>query len=68
MECLSCTGELDHCHGTLILHEDGAVDCTEPGCRDLDQARHRLTIICAEVDGGCLCAFSLVAEELAQAS
>jgi hypothetical protein len=68
MECLSCLGELDHCHGTLILHETGAVDCTEPGCRDLEEVRHTLRISCAEIDGGCLCTATLVVEEFAQAS
>lgn len=68
MECPSCVAELDHCHGTLVLHEDDFVECTEPGCRDFDRIRHTLTVSCAEVDGGCECTASLVVEEYAQAS
>jgi hypothetical protein len=67
MECVSCLAELDHCHGTLILHENGAVDCIEPGCPDLDEARHVLRISCVEVDGGCVCTATFV-EEFARAS
>lgn len=36
------------------MHETGEVDCTQ-ACTDLDLARHRLSLRCAEVDGGCLC-------------
>jgi hypothetical protein len=52
---------LDHCHGTLVVHENGDVACTET-CADLDPARHRLDLDCAGVDGGCSCAAGLTPE------
>lgn len=67
MECPSCVSELDHCHGTLVRHEDDVVECTDDGCRDLDPARHALTIGCDEVHGGCPCT-AVYVEEFLQAS
>jgi hypothetical protein len=54
MECRSCENDLDHCHGTLIAHEDGTTECTG-ACADGDPARHRLRLTCDGVDGGCGC-------------
>jgi len=65
MECRSCVDGFDHCHGTLVSHENGEVECTEP-CADFDDARHGLSITCAEIDGGCACL--VVVEEFARAS
>jgi len=46
-ECVDCAAALEHCHGTVVLHEDGGTaECTEPGCRDVDPARHALVICC----------------------
>lgn len=53
--CAECAAELDHCHGTLIHHPDGAVDCTEQECSALDPARHGLVTDCASIAGGCDC-------------
>jgi hypothetical protein len=68
MECLSCIADLDHCHGTLVLHEDEFTECTDPDCHDVDVIRHALVVSCAEIDGGCHCTATLVVEEFAQAS
>lgn len=65
MDCRSCLSGLDHCHGTLVTHENGDVDCTE-ACTDLDPARHRLHLGCAELDG-CPCPADL-APHLARVS
>ncbi|SFQ30198.1 hypothetical protein SAMN05421810_10610 [Amycolatopsis arida] len=67
MECPRCTGGIDHCHGTLVLHADGFVECTDPACPDADEPRHFLTIDCAEIDGGCACV-ALPERELLRAS
>ncbi|MTD52823.1 hypothetical protein [Amycolatopsis pithecellobii] len=67
MECASCVSELDHCHGTLVIHEDDFVECTDPQCGDFDLVRHFLTVTCAEIDGECHCTAVLV-EEYAKAS
>ena len=32
--CAECQEDLEHCHGTAILHVDGAADCSDdPDCR-----------------------------------
>jgi hypothetical protein len=61
MDCRSCLSGLDHCHGTLVVHEIGDVDCTET-CADLDPVRHRLQLNCADIDGGCPCTVGEVSE------
>ncbi|MBL1073514.1 hypothetical protein JK358_03825 [Nocardia sp. 2] len=53
--CSLCEAALDHCHGTLIVHTDLAVECTEPECDSLDQVRHPRLADCADVIGGCAC-------------
>lgn len=52
--CPGCTSELDHCHGTLVLHGSGAVECTEPSCAELVLVRHVLVVECHEMS--CRCA------------
>jgi hypothetical protein len=53
--CTDCTAELEHCHGTLIVHADGAVDCTKQDCSDWDPARHSLRLNCADETPDCEC-------------
>ncbi|SDW54907.1 hypothetical protein SAMN05421504_101873 [Amycolatopsis xylanica] len=67
MMCALCAAELDHCHGTLIVHPNGDVECMEPDCTDLDAVRHEFTIDCLTVEGGCPCAV-IPAEALLHAS
>jgi hypothetical protein len=63
---------IEPCAGTLISHDDGAVECTDPGCAVADPARHGLYLDCAEIHGGCECTESKCTEpefvELAVAS
>ncbi len=47
---------LDHCHGTLVRHADGVVECTDAGCVATEVVRHTLVIECESVEGGCSCA------------
>lgn len=54
--CADCAAEVDHCHGTLIVHPGGSADCTTPGCSDLEDVRHHLRIDCRSIAGGCRCA------------
>jgi len=68
MECLGCLTDLDHCHGTLIRHEDTIIECSDPGCVDFDLIRHALTISCEEIDGGCTCTVTEEIVEYARAS
>jgi hypothetical protein len=64
MDSCSCAHGLDHCHGTLIVHDNGDLECTDV-CADLDEVRHDTHIACTEVVGGCTCAHT---GELARAS
>ncbi|WP_067825604.1 hypothetical protein [Nocardia inohanensis] len=59
-ECSLCAADLDHCHGTLLAHTDGALECTEPDCTDGDRIRHLFITDCSDIAGGCHC---LVVEE-----
>jgi hypothetical protein len=54
--CAQCARDLDHCHGTLVVHIDGDVECTEPGCFDVDRVRHAFAVDCAgTLVDGCTC-------------
>jgi hypothetical protein len=64
--CADCAGDVDHCHGTLVAHGDGTVDCTDAACAATEPLRHALIIDCAAVLGGC-CDES-GSEDFAQAS
>jgi len=51
--CAECEQDLEHCHGTAIVHPDGAADCSDgPDCR-LTAELHLFVISCAEMDGCC---------------
>ncbi|WP_460721901.1 hypothetical protein [Nocardia heshunensis] len=54
--CALCESALDHCHGTLIVHAAGSVECTEPECFDTGRTRHLFVADCSDVAGGCDCA------------
>jgi hypothetical protein len=45
--------EIDHCHGTLVMHNDRTAECTDAACELADPLRHALIIDCAVVLGGC---------------
>ena len=44
---------IDHCHGTLVVHSDRNMDCTDPRCTLPELLRHDLIIDCMAVRGGC---------------
>ncbi len=51
--CAGCEQDLEHCHGTAILHPYGDADCTgDPDCR-LAADLHQFVIACHEADCGC---------------
>ncbi|WP_433564114.1 hypothetical protein ACQP1O_01300 [Nocardia sp. CA-151230] len=54
--CSLCESALDHCHGTLIVHAAGSVECTESDCFDTDRSRHLFVADCSAMAGGCACA------------
>jgi hypothetical protein len=51
--CLDCAQDVDHCHGTLVVHRDRTVECTNPDCELGDLMRHVFVLDCAAVLGGC---------------
>lgn len=55
MNCVGCADDLDHCHGTLIIHTTGLTECTGHECVDLELIRHTLIVDCESVLAGCLC-------------
>jgi hypothetical protein len=58
--CSDCGLEVDHCHGTLVTHEDLTVDCTDPTCDFPDLLRHAFIVDCIVVRGGCCATEELV--------
>lgn len=44
----------EHCHGTLVLHADGSVECEHAEACGLDELQHELWVACDEI--GCSCA------------
>lgn len=59
MTCSSCETGTDHCHGTLVEHVHGGVECTDDACVSVVVERHSLVIECDEILGGCGCAGDL---------
>jgi hypothetical protein len=47
---------MDECHGLLVTHEDGRVECLDDDCTQLDGPRHQWRATCTEVPGLCGCA------------
>ena len=53
--CWSCATAVDHCHGTLVLHADGGIDCDEVATCGADPGRHEWWLTCAELAWRCSC-------------
>ena len=49
-----CDAVLDHCHGTLVLHADGTLECEHQDECGADESRHELSVTCDELRCGCL--------------
>jgi hypothetical protein len=50
-ECASCELGLEHCHGDLVVHDDGHTSCLD-GCGG-PRTVHDVVVACAEVGMGC---------------
>jgi hypothetical protein len=44
---------IDHCHGTLVVHRDRSLECTDTACELPELLRHTFVIDCMAVLGGC---------------
>jgi hypothetical protein len=49
-----CDAVLDHCHGTLVLHADGTLECEHQAACGADESQHELWVSCDELRCGCL--------------
>jgi hypothetical protein len=59
--CTSCHADLDHCHGVLVTHADGAVECHgDSACDDTSISRHDWRASCTDL-GTCPCALPAAA-------
>ena len=47
---------IDHCHGTLVVHRDRTLECTDAACELPELLRHSFIIDCMAVLGGCCAA------------
>ena len=59
--CRRCTDSLLHCHGTLIRHDDGTVECSQPGCGG-DATMHDFVVTCVEIQATCCAGTGLAGE------
>jgi hypothetical protein len=50
--CRRCETDLLHCHGTLVRHGEGEVECSDPRCAGR-LAVHDFVIVCDDVQSGC---------------
>jgi hypothetical protein len=49
-----CEESLAHCHGTLVLHADGTVECDDQARCGADDLLHDLWVACDELGCGCI--------------
>jgi hypothetical protein len=49
-----CGNDLEHCHGTLVLHADRTVECEHEAVCGADEAQHELWVSCDELRCGCV--------------
>ena len=61
MPCPECETAVAHCHGALIVHTTGELECTEAGCSGRFEV-HAWEAPCADVLGGCPCEGAPTAE------
>lgn len=54
--CGECVAQLDHCHGTLIIHAEGSAECTSSECTMPFADRHLWVLDCAALLPECACA------------
>jgi hypothetical protein len=51
--CYDCEQDLEHCHGTALVHPDGFTECTDdPACR-LGRDHHVFEAPCEDADCPC---------------
>lgn len=53
--CLFCRRDWEHCHGVLVVHEDGEHECVGEACAGV-HVYHDLATDCIDVSFECRCA------------
>ena len=56
---------MDECHGLLVTHTDGRVECLDDDCVSFDAPRHEWRASCEDVPGLCRCAADEAADRRA---
>jgi hypothetical protein len=51
--CYDCEQDLEHCHGTALVHPDGAVECTDDPVCCLGRDAHVYEAPCEDADCPC---------------
>lgn len=53
--CATCEADEVHCHGTLIRHHDGSLECTSGAQCAAQPDEHLLDVSCDDGTLGCRC-------------
>ncbi|CPW65192.1 hypothetical protein [Mycobacteroides abscessus] len=53
VDCRDCLRDIDHCHGTLIVHSSRHAECTDRDCDSQYVLRHSLVIDCIAAQCDC---------------
>ena len=51
--CFDCEQDLEHCHGTSLVHPDGAVECTDDPACGLGRDLHVFEAPCTDAECPC---------------
>jgi hypothetical protein len=51
--CDDCRAGLAHCHGTLVVHADGTLECDGVEVCGAEEALHEWWVPCTELVCGC---------------
>ena len=62
MACTDCDDELEHCHGVLVRHGDGRLECVDEAACAGGAPAHGWAVPCIEL--GCRCAGERPDEEV----
>lgn len=52
--CDDCAAYAEHCHGSLLIHRDGSLECSDDTC-DTPAESHEHVVDCFDVTPPCGC-------------
>lgn len=53
--CRDCAEAVEHCHATVLIHEDGTLECTSEGPCRLPLEAHAMVTACSQILPACRC-------------